>query len=261
MQFIGGAIIETLSEQERRCSILLISCFNSLNGEGLSSDLQTSIQHQTIPRMVQTGIFYQDRKKNEGLFPLPPQIFAIQLEQALREGSINALKMGVLYSKAFIKILIQTLARKDLSNIVIDPVLISRQGFPLLEKNAYTLFFHKLIPMADMITPNLHEAEAMTGKKITHLSEAYKTAEHLHRITQCSVLIKGGHFDSPTSTDILFDGQQFYTYESPRKTGALMPGVGAMLSTAIACNLAKNMPHHEAVLQARKYVEKLGSSN
>lgn len=231
-----------------------------MNGEGLNSDLQTCVQHQIAPRMVQTGIFYQDRKNNEGLFPLPPQIFAIQLEQALREGSINAFKMGVLYSKVFIKILIQTLARRDLSNIVIDPVLYSRKNFPLLEKNAYTLFFHKLIPMADMITPNVMEAEIMTGKKITNLSEAYKTAEHLYRITQCSVLIKGGHFDSPTSTDVLFDGQQFYTYESPRKTQPLIPGVGSMLSTAITCNLAKNMPHHQSVLQARKYIEKMAST-
>ncbi len=207
--------------------------------------------------MIQTSIFYQDRKKNEGLYPLPPQIFAMQLEEALREEPINALKIGVLNSKVFVKILIQTLSRRDLSHIVIDPVLFSRQSFPLLEKSAYTLFFHKLIPMADMITPNLLEAETMTGKKITNLAEAYKTAEHLHRMTQCSVLIKGGHFDSPTSTDVLFDGQQFYTYESARKTESLILGAGSMLSTAIACNLAKNMPHHQSVLQARKYIEKL----
>ncbi len=139
-------MIETLLHSEKPCSILLISCFNSLEGEGLNSDLQTCIRHQLRPRMVQTSIYYQDRKKNDDLYPLPPQIFAMQLEEALREEPVDALKIGVLNSKVFVKILIQTLSRRDLSHIVIDPVLFSRQHFPLLEKSAYTLFFINLSP-------------------------------------------------------------------------------------------------------------------
>jgi hydroxymethylpyrimidine/phosphomethylpyrimidine kinase len=245
------------SKQDTQSSLplklLLIANSSPMPAEGLNTDILSSHDHGVIPYTVSTCLTYYDRKAQLQLFPFPPEIVAQQLSSINQSTAIDAIKIGALCSKLITKTIFNALSHDFDAPIVLDPVLYANH-LPLTEEKAHTFYFLKLMPLAKVITPNIIEAELLSGEKITQLSDMYKTAEKLFRMGSKGVLIKGGHLSGSSCIDVLFEGKNFYTYESPRWKDCFMEGLGSMLSTAIAINLAKKLPINEAVLKAREYL-------
>jgi hydroxymethylpyrimidine kinase/phosphomethylpyrimidine kinase len=238
-----------------KANILLLSNANPLQTEGNQRDIQACIDLEAIPFSIIT-CFLHHKKKETLLSPVKEELLNLQLYSVLNDTRIDAVKIGALANKENAKIIFHALKLNSLPKIVLDPVFFYHNT-ALLEKKAHTFFFSQFLPLAEMITPNISEAEKLTGSKINTLSEVYKTAEKLYRMGSRNVLIKGGALSGSTCVDILFDGKQFYTYEGTRHKNGKLPGSGSLLSSAIAVGLSRKLAPNQAVLKAREYLQDL----
>ena len=239
----------------QKTNILLLSNANPLRTEGNHRDMQACFDLEATPFSIITCFLHH--KKNESLLsPVKEELLNLQLYSVLNDVRIGAVKIGALANKENAKIVYHALKLNNIPNIVLDPVFFYHNT-ALLEKKAHTFFFSQFLPLAEMITPNISEAEKLTGSKINTLSEVYKTAEKLFRMGSRNVLIKGGSLSGATCVDILFDGKQFYTYECSRHENEKLPGSGSLLSSAIAVGLSRKLPPNQAVLRAREYLQQL----
>lgn len=240
-----------------KTNILLLSIANPCYTEGNHRDIQACFGLDTLPFSIITG-FLHHKKKETLLNPVKEDLLNLQLYSVLNETRIDAVKIGSLLSRENAKTVCHALKLNNVPNIVLDPVFFYHK-LELLEKKALTFYFSQFLPLAEMITPNISEAEKLTGNKISSLSEVYKTAEKLYRMGPKNVLIKGGELSGSTCVDVLFDGKQFYTYEAHRQENGKLAGAGSLLSSAIAVGLSRKLPAPQAVLKAREYLQEVAS--
>lgn len=239
----------------QKTKILLLSNANPLHAEGNHRDMQACFELGALPFSIIT-CFLHHKKNETQLSPVKADLLNLQLYSVLNDTRIDAVKIGALANKENAKIIYHALKLNSIQNIVLDPVFFYHNT-ELLEKKAHTFFFSQILPLADLITPNISEAEKLTGNKINTLSEVYKTAEKLYRMGSKSVLIKGGALSGGTCVDVLFDGKQFYSYECSRHENGKLPGSGSLLSSAIAVGLSRKLAPDQAVLRAREYLQEL----
>ncbi|MFH0730659.1 MAG: bifunctional hydroxymethylpyrimidine kinase/phosphomethylpyrimidine kinase [Pseudomonadota bacterium] len=233
--------------------VLSIAGSDCCGGAGIQADLKTFAAHGVYGMSVITAVTAQNTQFILDIQNVSPVTIARQIEAVFTDIPVHAVKIGMVSTTEAIHAIASQLKRFQPSHVVLDTVMISKSGNSLLEPNAVELLLDKLLPIATLITPNIPEAELITGKKIQSIPDMEKAARRLFEIGAASVLLKGGHaaFDP---TDILFDGTRFFHFEGRRIMTKNTHGTGCTLSSAIAANLAKNDSLQTAVAKAKKYV-------
>jgi hydroxymethylpyrimidine/phosphomethylpyrimidine kinase len=202
-----------------------------------------------------------------GITPVSPDFVGKQLDSVLSDIRPDAVKTGMLLNAGIVEVVARKIREYGLTQLIIDPVMVSTSGASLLDTDARSTFRRELLPLALLITPNLHEAQALTGKNIRTPEEMEEAALQLHGMGARNVLVKGGHLDGD-ATDVFFDGSDFTHLRCERIATRHTHGTGCVLSAAITAYAALGKPVAEAVREGKQFVTsailhglELGSGN
>ncbi len=234
--------------------VLTIAGSDSGGGAGIQADLKTMTVLGAYGMSVITSITAQNTVAVTGIYDLAPEAVARQLDAVLSDIGADAVKTGMLSSAAIIEVVAAGLERHAVKNIVIDPVMLAKSGDALLREDACETLKARLLPLATLVTPNIPEAEALTGMDIHDEAGLRAAAEALHALGPAHVLIKGGHSGGDESTDYLYDGKVMRAYSTRRIATRNTHGTGCTLSAAIATCLGFGCAVPEAVRLAKDYI-------
>ncbi|MBK5251506.1 MAG: bifunctional hydroxymethylpyrimidine kinase/phosphomethylpyrimidine kinase [Peptostreptococcaceae bacterium] len=232
---------------------LTIAGSDSSGGAGIQADLKTFSAHGIFGMSVITAVTAQNTQGVLAVQDITPEIIQKQIEAIFDDIAVDALKIGMVSQTETINIIGSTLKIYNPKSIVLDPVMISKSGCNLLQPEATEALIRILLPLAIIITPNIPEAEVLTGMKIGSLKDMESAARRIHDMGPQNVLIKGGH-RIDDATDIFWDGANFKRLSSRRIVTKNTHGTGCTLSSAIASNLATGFGIEEAVVKAKAYI-------
>lgn len=235
--------------------LLTIAGSDSCGGAGIQADLKTFSAHQVFGMSVITAVTAQNTQGVFAVQDISPEIIQKQIEVIFDDITVDAIKVGMVSRTETIKIIAETLSKYPIDNLVIDPVMVSKSGFHLLQPEAKEALIKYLLPMATVATPNLPEAEVITGLSISTVDDMHKAVQLIYNMGPKYVLIKGGHLEGE-AIDILYDGNDFNYFNSPRIATKNTHGTGCTLSSAIAANLGKGFSITEAIAMAKNYITK-----
>ncbi|MEP6801035.1 MAG: bifunctional hydroxymethylpyrimidine kinase/phosphomethylpyrimidine kinase [Acidobacteriota bacterium] len=246
----------TDSRRPRPPVALTIAASDSGGGAGIQADLAAFAAHGVYGISVVTAGTAQNTRGILGVEPFSPRFLSQQMDAVIPDFRPLAVKIGALVDAKRLRAVVAGLCRHSLSNVVLDPVLAAKDGTPLLDPAAVPLLRRALLPLCDLVTPNIPEAETLTGILIRNESDRRLAAGILADAGPRAVLIKGGHARGSTVTDLLFDGRRFLEFEHPRLSSRARHGTGCTLSAAIAANLALGKPLDASVRDAIRYLER-----
>ena len=228
---------------------------DSGGGAGIQADLKTFGALGIYGASVVTALTAQNTIGVQAIHDVPAAFVAAQIDSVFSDLAVAAVKIGMLSRPDTIAAVAAGLERHHARDIVLDPVMIATSGDRLIAEDTGAALRKVLIPLALVITPNLHEAASLLGSPIARdEDEMAAQAQRLMALGPRAVLVKGGHLDGPESVDILFDGAQERRFASPRLATRNTHGTGCTLSSAIAAGLAARMSLEEAVTAAKRYV-------
>ena len=233
--------------------VLTIAGSDSCGGAGIQADLKTFSAQGTYGMSVITAVTVQNTRGVFGCQDITPEIIRWQIDAIFTDIEVDAVKVGMVSKIDTIHAIAERLRQYQAKNIVIDPVMISKSGFDLMQPEAKETLIKELIPLADVVTPNLPEAEVMTGLSIKTLPDMEKAAKMIYDMGAKNVLIKGGHLEND-ATDVPFDGENYISLKAKRIPTKNTHGTGCTLSSAIAANLAKGKTPQEAIQIAKEYI-------
>ena len=234
--------------------ILVIAGSDSSGGAGIQADLKTAQAFGVYAQTAITAVTVQDTTGVKSVNPVSPEIVRGQIEAALNDIGADAIKIGMLGNGRIAAAVADVLEGSDIP-LVLDTVLLSSSGAALLDEEGIIVLKKRLMRRAALVTPNLPEAEVLTG--------IYPKSEHRLRnaamvfkmLGSSDVLIKGGHGEGDVLHDVLWSGGEFVTLDAPRQDTLHTHGTGCTLATAIACGLAQGMALKDAVVRAHGYVQ------
>ncbi len=240
------------------CRVLTIAGSDSGGGAGIQADLKTFAALGCYGTSAVTALTAQNTVGVSGIHPVPPDFVAAQIRAVLSDIGADAVKIGMLYSAELIRVVADELRRFNVPNIVLDPVMVAQSGDRLLQVDAVEAIKAHLLPLADVVTPNLPEAEVLIGRCIRNLPEMRDAAHDLGRFGSRSVLMKGGHLEEAESSDVLYlcREERYVTLTVERVVSPNTHGTGCTLSSAIAAGLAKGASVEEAVRRAKDYISR-----
>ena len=228
---------------------------DSSGGAGIQADLKTFGALGVYGASVITALTAQNTQGVTAIHDVPADFIAAQIDAVFNDLDIGAVKNGMLSQVPAIKAVAAGLTRHDAENIVLDPVMVATSGDRLLAVVAIAVLCRDLIPRALVVTPNLHEAAALTDLPLARSeAEMEAQARNILALGPRSVLIKGGHGDSAESVDLLVDAKQVIRLVAPRIKTRNTHGTGCTLSSAIAAGLAKGLELTAAAREAKTYV-------
>jgi hydroxymethylpyrimidine/phosphomethylpyrimidine kinase len=234
---------------------LTIAGSDSGGGAGIQADVKSMEAHGVFAASVVTAVTAQNTKAVNLSYELPERIIAEQIQAVADDLPVAATKTGMLSSATIIETVAEHVEAHDLQPLVVDPVMISKTGFQLLKDSAIGTLRERLLPLATVITPNIHESAHLTGREILSVDDAKAAARDLYDLGPETVLVKGGHLkEEPESVDILFDGRELRTFTAPRIDTTNTHGTGCTFASAIAAHLAHGADLPEAVDRAKRYV-------
>ncbi|MFQ5328448.1 MAG: bifunctional hydroxymethylpyrimidine kinase/phosphomethylpyrimidine kinase [Thermodesulfobacteriota bacterium] len=231
--------------------VLTIAGSDPSGGAGIQADLATFSAFGVKGLSAITAVTVQDGGSVNGLFPIPPSFVLQQIEALAEAGTIDAIKIGMLAKGEIVTAIAGVLKRLDIANVVLDPVITSSSGFPLLEKSGLPAL-RSLLSGLLIVTPNLLEASLLTGRKVVTEDDMGEAAIRIGEMGPRYVLIKGGHL-SGDAVDLLYDGDVVTQYVSAR-IGRELHGTGCILSAALAACLAEGEEMGRAVARSKNYV-------
>jgi hydroxymethylpyrimidine/phosphomethylpyrimidine kinase len=230
-------------------------------GAGLQADLKTFAALKVYGLSVITAVIAQSSASVSRVQAVEPDMVLAQLETMLAERMPDGLKIGALASAAIVKVVVKSVESLGLPAPVLDPVLVSSSGTRLLEPAAERILRTELLPLAAVVTPNIPEAEVLTGIKIDGASAIRQAAQTLHKLGARTVLVKGGHRPAIRGdthrlkvADLFFDGHRYIEFASARVGGEGAHGTGCALSAAIAAWLARGTDLETAIARAKRFV-------
>lgn len=223
-------------------------------GAGLQADLKT-FQHFHVHGLTAvTCVVSETANVVQAIHAVPPEIVADQVALLLESFPVAAIKTGMLFSAPHIEAILAVLEKHPGIPLVIDPVMIASTGSPLLEPDAMAILRDRLLPLATLVTPNLPEAEALSGETLRSLDDLERVALLLRDRFGPAFLVKGGHLDGPDCIDILADKNGLHRFTDARIPLPGSHGTGCTLSAAITAQLALGLPLIEAVAAAKHYL-------
>ncbi len=237
-----------------RGAVLTIAGSDSGGGAGIQADLKTITLLGSYGASAITALTAQNTRGVTGIHSSPPAFLAEQIDAVLSDIPIDVVKIGMLSSPENAEIVADKLTAYEMRMVVLDPVMSAKGGVALLEDEALAVLKKRLVPLSYLVTPNIPEAEALTGLTITDSAGMELAARALHLMGAKHVLVKGGHLTEGVVTDILFDGTGFTRFSAPRVLTRNTHGTGCTLASAIATNLAQGEPLPSAILRAKLFV-------
>jgi hydroxymethylpyrimidine/phosphomethylpyrimidine kinase len=238
---------------------LTIAGSDPSGGAGIQADLKTFHQFRVYGEAVITLVTVQNSRRVARVELMPPSLVEEQIAAVLEDIPPASAKTGALGSSSIVEAVARAAADFRFP-LVVDPVMISKHGQPLLPAAAVACLREKLLPRAALLTPNIPEAEALAGSPIHSLDDVRQAAERLHRMGARAVLIKGGHLEG-LPVDVLFDGEGFADFPAPRLDTRHTHGTGCTYSAAIAAGLACGLTLREAIGRAKRFVHEAIRSN
>lgn len=224
-------------------------------GAGVQADLKTFSANGVFGMSVITSVVAENTSRVISVENISPQIISDQFDAVFEDITVNAVKIGMLSDKTRMDVVAGKLREYAPQYVVIDPVMIAKGGHALMEQNALDALRELIIPLSFVLTPNIPEAEAITGMRIGNVEEMKTAARTIFELGAKNVVIKGGHLDEDKdAVDVLFDGREFYYFSSERINTKNTHGTGCTFSSAIAAGLAKEKSVYASVSDAKKYV-------
>ncbi|ROR29374.1 hydroxymethylpyrimidine/phosphomethylpyrimidine kinase [Mobilisporobacter senegalensis] len=233
--------------------ILTIAGSDCSGGAGIQADIKTITAHKMYAMSVVTALTAQNTTGVYGVFDMTPEFVEKQLDAIFTDIIPEAVKIGMVSNKEIIEIMSRKLEEYKISNIVLDPVMISTSGSKLLSDDGMKALIDRLFPIASIITPNIPEASCLSGLQIHTKKDMELAAIEIGKNYKGAVLIKGGHL-ADSSDDLLYMNGGIYWFYGENVNNTNTHGTGCTLSSAIACNIADNKDLKESVQAAKKYI-------
>ena len=236
--------------------VLTIAGSDSGGGAGIQADLKTFAALECYGTSAITALTAQNTLGVRAIHPVPPEFAAAQIAAVFEDIGADAVKIGMLHSARLIRAVAEALRRYEARNIVLDPVMVAQSGDRLLESDAVGAIREHLMPLAEVVTPNIPEAEVLTGRRISGSAEMQAAAQELAGCGSRAVLLKGGHLEAADSSDLLWlcREDRWVTLPAGRIPSRNTHGTGCTLSSAIAAYLARGADLETAVRRAKAYI-------
>ena len=232
---------------------LSIAGSDSSGGAGIQADLKTMSAHGVYGMTAITALTAQNTTGVRSIMEVTPDFLADQLDAVFTDIYPDAVKTGMVANGALIRVIAQKLRQYGARHIVVDPVMVATSGSKLMQDDALDALLHELLPLAEVVTPNIPEAEVLAGMKITSPADMEQAARLLSEKCGCAVLLKGGHHLNDAN-DLLCKGGEMQWFYGQRIDNPNTHGTGCTLSSAIASNLARSMALPEAIRHAKAYL-------
>jgi hydroxymethylpyrimidine/phosphomethylpyrimidine kinase len=240
-----------------RGRVLIIAGSDSGGGAGVQADIKTVSMLDAYAAAAITALTAQNTEGVFGIFPIPPDFIRRQMEVVLDDIGADAIKTGMLHDAVVIETIAAVLQQRAAGiPLVVDPVMVAKGGAPLIERDAIEALKQLLIGRAEILTPNLPEAEILCGRAIGNTAEMQVAGEILLEFGCRAVLVKGGHLPGETVSDVLVTAAGARVWQSPRLSTRHTHGTGCTLASAIAAGLAQGLDIEGAVDRARAYVQR-----
>ena len=232
---------------------MTIAGSDSGGGAGIQADLKTFSALGVYGSSTLTAITAQNTVGVTMVHEIPIDIIVAQIDAVLSDIGADAVKTGMLASSAIVETVAEEMERHQVSRLVVDPVMVAKSGDRLLREDAVEALRTRLIPLAAVVTPNIPEAEALTGLKIETDEDVRRAAEAIIQLGARAVVVKGGQREGP-ATDLFYDGARFQEFSAPRIDTVNTHGTGCTFASAVAAGLAKGLEVVESVELAKDYV-------
>ncbi|MBT9281757.1 MULTISPECIES: bifunctional hydroxymethylpyrimidine kinase/phosphomethylpyrimidine kinase [Hydrogenibacillus] len=234
---------------------LTIAGSDSGGGAGIQADLKTFFALGVFGMSAITAVTAQNTRDVTGVYPLSPEAVAAQIDAVADDLGVDAAKTGMLFSRAIIEAVAERVRKHRIERLVVDPVMVAKGGAPLLQDEAVQAYLDAILPLALVVTPNLPEAERLTGRAIRTRADKLRAAEALYSRGARHVVIKGGHEEGPVVEDVFFDGARAVVFKKKRTATKNTHGTGCTFSAAIAAELAKGADVFQAVFTAERFID------
>lgn len=233
---------------------LTIAGSDSSAGAGVQADLKTFAAHGIYGVTAITAVTSQHTRGICGVVDLPPEFVRSQIEAVAEDFEIAAVKTGMLATAGIVSVVADTIKKLRLPRLVVDPVLTTSDGRPLLAPDAIAVMKNALFPLAEVVTPNTAEAAQLAGIAVGSLEDAREAARRIHALGPHVVIVKGGHLKGAQAIDVFYDGRTFRELAATRISGANPHGTGCTFASAVAANLASGDTAATAAEKAKAYV-------
>lgn len=234
-------------------TVLSIAGSDCSGGAGIQADIKTMLMNGVYAMSAITALTAQNTTGVTGIYEVAPEFLAKQLDAVFDDIFPDAVKIGMVSSAELIEVIADRLKKYNPENIVVDPVMVSTSGSELMKTDAVSTLMKELLPIASLVTPNIPEAEILSGAVIKTKENMVSAAERIYKTYNCAVLLKGGHSINDAN-DLLYDNNEYYWFEGRRIDNPNTHGTGCTLSSAIAANLAKGFNLPEAVKRSKDYI-------
>ena len=234
---------------------LTIAGSDSGGGAGIQADLKTFAAHGVFGTSAITAVTAQNTLGVETWQAMPSDLVTAQIEAVAGDIGADAVKVGMLANAAIVEAVSAAIAELDLPLVVVDPVLISKGGDRLLHEEAVKAIQTELLRRAHVVTPNIPDAEVLSGQAIRSLDDMRAAARRILDLGPRIVIVKGGHLDGPESIDVVSGAAGDFEVRRPRIDTSSTHGTGCTLSSAIAANLALGLSDRESIERARDYLD------
>jgi hydroxymethylpyrimidine/phosphomethylpyrimidine kinase len=236
--------------------VLTIAGFDPSSGAGITADIKTIAAHECYGIACITALTVQSTRGVRRVEPVDAKIIAETLEELASDFAVEAVHIGMLGTEGVVKVVVDFLEKAGLPHVVLDPILKSSSGKDLLDAAGTRLLIEKLLPLAELVTPNLDEAAALAGIAVTNVDEMRQAAARLHSLGAANVVVTGGHLDK--AIDLLSfttaRGVETELFKADRQRSNSTHGTGCAFATALACHLAHGRGLPEAVLLSKAYI-------
>lgn len=234
-------------------TVLTIAGSDSCGGAGIQADIKTMTMNGVYAMSAVTALTAQNTTGVRAIQESTPEFLRQQLDAVFEDIVPDAVKIGMVSSSELICVIVDRLHHYRAGNIVVDPVMVATSGSSLIKTDAVNTLIEELLPLATLVTPNIPEAEVLSGMEIREKEEMQKAAKQIGDAYGCAVLLKGGH-SMNDANDLLYTNGTFCWFEGKRIYTPNTHGTGCTLSSAIASNLAKGFSLEVSVQKAKDYV-------
>ena len=238
---------------------LTIAGSDCSGGAGIQADIKTMTMNGVYAMSADTALTAQNTTGVTGIQESSPEFLEMQLDAVFEDIYPDAVKIGMVASGELIRAIADRLRHYDAGNVVIDPVMVSTSGSALMRTDAVNTLVEELLPLATLVTPNIPEAEVLSGRTISTKEDMIEAAKQIGDENHCAVLLKGGHSVNDAN-DLLYAEGRLTWFQGKRIDNPNTHGTGCTLSSAIASNLAKGFSLEDSVERAKSYIsEALGA--
>ena len=241
------------SKMMKMKTALTIAGSDSSGGAGIQADIKTMTLNGVYAMSAITALTAQNTTGVRGIQESTPEFLKQQIDAVFEDIYPDAVKIGMVASSELICVIADALNYHNAKNIVVDPVMVATSGSSLMKTDAVQTLIEKLLPLATLVTPNIPEAQVLSGREILTKEDMHTAAKKIGDSYGCAVLLKGGHSISDAN-DLLYANGEFIWFEGKRIDNPNTHGTGCTLSSAIASNLAKGYTLTESVQRSKDYI-------